>query len=221
LNCHILLFFHLVATKPCSFLFLFFENIRQVATWKVDGNLPIHIACSFRSPFPLISVVIEAYTQGASVPNDSGDLPIHCVLCPVREAGLLTVVDLLKVVALLLRHHPNGAKQKNNHGNVAVHCATAHDAPMDVIKLLLKAYPEGAHQKNNNSKTPLDLAVENGASPEVVAFLQGKGIPSSEEESSSDDVKAVAALHEWIAGKEGWEVAIIRAECKRYNPLSY
>jgi ankyrin repeat protein len=85
-----------------------------------------------------------------------------------------------------------GASVSNDsNGDLPLHCASSHNCPLKVIEALYNAYPDGAHQKNNDSKTPLDLAVENGASPEVVAFLQDKGIPSSKEESSSVTVKAV------------------------------
>ena len=81
--------------------------------------------------------------------------------------------------------------QHKKDGNLPIHIACSVRTSLDVVKTLYNAYPDGAHQKNHDSKTPLDLAVENGASPEVVAFLQSKGMPSSKEESSSDDVKAV------------------------------
>ena len=47
---------------------------------------------------------------------------------------------------------------------------------------MYNAYPEGAHQKNNDSNTPLDLAIADGASPNVVALLQGKNVPPSDDE---------------------------------------
>jgi len=88
----------------------------------------------------------------------------------------------LDVERLLLKVFPEGAAQKNNHGNLPLHYAAHYNAPMEVVEALYIAYPEGAHQKNNDSNTPLDLAIADGASPNVVALLQGKTVPPSDDE---------------------------------------
>jgi ankyrin repeat protein len=63
-----------------------------------------------------------------------------------------------------------------------LHYAAHYNAPLEVVEALYQAYPEGATQKNNDSNTPLDLAIADGASPNVVALLQGKNVPPSEDE---------------------------------------
>jgi len=50
------------------------------------------------------------------------------------------------------------------------------------VEALYATYPEGAHRKNNDGNTPLDLAIADGASTNVVALLQGKSVPPSENE---------------------------------------
>ena len=75
-----------------------------------------------------------------------------------------------------------GAARKNNHGNLPLHYAAHYNAPLEVVEALYRAYPEAAHQKNNDSNTPLDLAIADGASPNVVALLQGKTSPPSDDE---------------------------------------
>lgn len=77
---------------------------------------------------------------------------------------------------------PKGAARKNNHGNLPLHYAAHYNAPLEVVEALYRAYPEAAHQKNNDSNTPLDLAIADGASPNVVALLQGKTSPPSDDE---------------------------------------
>jgi len=88
----------------------------------------------------------------------------------------------MDVERLLLKVFPEGAAQKNNHGNLPLHYAAHYNAPLEVVEALYAAYPEGAHQKNNDSNTPLDLAIADGASPNVVALLQGKTVPPSDDE---------------------------------------
>jgi ankyrin repeat protein len=81
-----------------------------------------------------------------------------------------------------LKIYPEGAAQKNNHGNLPLHYAAHYNAPLEVVEALYHAYPEGATQKNNDNNTPLDLAIADGASPNVVALLQGKAIPPTDDE---------------------------------------
>ena len=88
----------------------------------------------------------------------------------------------LDVEKLLLKVYPDGAAQKNNHGNLPLHYAAHYNAPLEVVEALYNAYPEGASQKNNDNNTPLDLAIADGASPNVVALLQGKSIPPTDDE---------------------------------------
>jgi ankyrin repeat protein len=75
-----------------------------------------------------------------------------------------------------------GAAQKNNHGNLPLHYAAHYNAPLEVVEALYNAFPDGALQKNNDNNTPLDLAIADGASPNVVALLQGKSIPPTDDE---------------------------------------
>lgn len=88
----------------------------------------------------------------------------------------------LDVEKLLLKVYPEGAAQKNNHGNLPLHYAAHYNAPLEVVEALYHAYPEGASQKNNDNNTPLDLAIADGASPNVVALLQGKSVPPTDDE---------------------------------------
>merc|ERR1719478_681688 len=84
------------------------------------------------------------------------------------------------------------AQVKNDRGNLPLHTAASFRAPLEVAEALLEAYPEAASITNNYGnlalhftawkKGPLDLAIADGASPNVVALLQGKTSPPSDDE---------------------------------------
>lgn len=147
---------------------------RHEARIKNDrGNLPLHTAASFRAPIEVTEALLEAYPEAASITNNYGNLALHFAAWKKGP---------LDVERLLLKVYPEGATQKNNHGNLPLHYAAHYNAPLEVVEALYNAYPEGAHQKNNDSNTPLDLAIADGASPNVVALLQGKTVPPSDDE---------------------------------------
>ncbi|CAB9519425.1 ESX-3 secretion system protein EccA3 [Seminavis robusta] len=147
---------------------------RHEARIKNDrGNLPLHSAASFRAPLEVTESLLEAYPEAASMTNNYGNLALHFT---AWKKGPLDVEKLL------LKIFPEGAAQKNNHGNLPLHYAAHYNAPLEVVEALYHAYPEGATQKNNDNNTPLDLAIADGASPNVVALLQGKNIPPTDDE---------------------------------------
>eukprot|EP00586_Coscinodiscus_wailesii_P023182 CAMPEP_0172509352 /NCGR_PEP_ID=MMETSP1066-20121228/219700_1 /TAXON_ID=671091 /ORGANISM="Coscinodiscus wailesii, Strain CCMP2513" /LENGTH=672 /DNA_ID=CAMNT_0013287793 /DNA_START=316 /DNA_END=2334 /DNA_ORIENTATION=+ len=149
-------------------------NTRHEAQVKNDrGNLPLHTAASFRAPIEVTEALLDAYPEAASQTNNYGNLALHFT---AWKKGPLDVEKLL------LKVYPEGAAQKNNHGNLPLHYAAHYNAPLEVVEALYNAYPEAAMQKNTDSNTPLDLAIADGASPNVVALLQGKKIPPTDEE---------------------------------------
>lgn len=149
-------------------------NFRHEAKVKNDrGNLPLHSAASFRAPLEVAESLLDAYPEAARESNNYGNLALHFT---AWKKGPLDVEKLL------LRIYPEGAAQKNNHGNLPLHYAAHYNAPLEVVEALYNAFPEGAQQNNNDNNTPLDLAIADGASPNVIALLQGKSVPPSEEE---------------------------------------
>jgi ankyrin repeat protein len=133
----------------------------------------LHSAASFRAPIEVAEALLEAYPEAASMTNNYGNLALHFTAWKKGP---------LDVERLLLKVYPEGAASKNNHGNLPLHYAAHYNAPMDVVEALYNAYPEGATQKNNDNNTPLDLAIADGASPNVVALLQGKSVPPTDDE---------------------------------------
>lgn len=149
-------------------------STRNEAKVKNDrGNLPLHSAASFRAPLEVTEALLEAFPEAAGMTNNYGNLALHFTAWKKGP---------LDVERLLLKVFPEGAAQKNNHGNLPLHYAAHYNAPLEVVEALYNAYPEGALQKNNDNNTPLDLAIADGASPNVVALLQGKSVPPSDEE---------------------------------------
>jgi len=137
------------------------------------GNLPLHTAASFRSPLEVTEALLEAYPEAASMTNNYGNLALHFAAWKKGP---------LDVERLLLKVYPEGACQKNNHGNLPLHYAAHYNAPLEVVEALYHAFPDGANQTNNDNNTPLDLAIADGASPNVVALLQGKNVPPTDDE---------------------------------------
>jgi hypothetical protein len=117
--------------------------------------------------------LLEAYPEAASLTNNYGNLALHFTAWKKGP---------LDVERLFLKVYPEGAAQKNNHGNLPLHYAAHYNAPLEVVEALYNAYPEGALQKNNDNNTPLDLAIADGASPNVVALLQGKSVPPTDDD---------------------------------------
>jgi hypothetical protein len=147
---------------------------RHEAQVKNDrGNLPLHSAASFRAPLEVAEALLEAYPEAASMTNNYGNLALHFTAWKKGP---------LEVMKVLLKIYPEGAAQKNNHGNLPLHYAAHYNAPLEIVEALYHAYPEGASQKNNDNNTPLDLAIADGASPNVVALLQGKTVPPTDDE---------------------------------------
>lgn len=124
-------------------------------------------------PLKKTEALLEAYPEAASLTNNYGNLALHFTAWKKGP---------LDVERLLLKVFPEGAAQKNNHGNLPLHYAAHYNAPLEVVEALYHAYPEGAQQKNNDNNTPLDLAIADGASPNVVALLQGKTVPPTDDE---------------------------------------
>jgi hypothetical protein len=120
-----------------------------------------------------IESLLQAYPEAASLTNNYGNLPLHFTAWKKGP---------LDVEILLLKVYPEGAASKNNHGNLPLHYAAHYNAPLEIVEALYNAYPEGATEKNNDNNTPLDLAIADGASPNVVALLQGKHVPATDDE---------------------------------------
>ena len=128
---------------------------------------------SFFQRIKTTECLLDAHPEAASNTNNYGNLALHFT---AWKKGPLDVEKLL------LKVYPEGAACKNNHGNLPLHYAAHYNAPLEVVEALYHAYPQGAQQKNNDNNTPLDLAIADGASPNVVALLQGKSVPPTDDE---------------------------------------
>ena len=66
------------------------------------------------------------------------------------------------VILRLIEHYPNGLKQKDKDGNLAIHSACENNAPNDkVILKMIDLYPDSLRRKDKDGNTPLHSFIEN------------------------------------------------------------
>ena len=70
------------------------------------------------------------------------------------------------VILRLIEHYPNGLKQKDKDGNLAIHSACENNAPNDkVILKMIEFYADGVTQKDKDGK---EIVYEGGNTWEIV-----------------------------------------------------
>ena len=66
------------------------------------------------------------------------------------------------VILRLIEHYPDGLKQKDKDGNLAIHAACENNEPNDkVILKMIDLYPDSLRQKDKDGNTPLHSFIEN------------------------------------------------------------
>ena len=66
------------------------------------------------------------------------------------------------VILRLIEHYPDGLKQKDKDGNLAIHSACENNAPNDkVILKMIDLYPDSLRRKDKDGNTPLHSFIEN------------------------------------------------------------
>ena len=66
------------------------------------------------------------------------------------------------VILRLIEHYPDGLKQKDKDGNLAIHAVCENNAPNDkVILKMIDLYPDSLRQKDKDGNTPLHSFIEN------------------------------------------------------------
>ena len=66
------------------------------------------------------------------------------------------------VILRLIEHYPDGLKQKDKVGNLAIHSACENNAPNDkVILKMIDLYPDSLRRKDKDGNTPLHSFIEN------------------------------------------------------------
>eukprot|EP00964_Phaeocystis_antarctica_P077041 scaffold47726_cov53-Phaeocystis_antarctica.AAC.4 len=120
-----------------------------------------------------------------------------------KQIGMPSLSEALRneasdaVVLALLAAHPEGAKEKDENGNLPLHFAVAYEASEAVVQALLAAHPEGAKEKNTYGSLPLHRAVEEQASDAVVLALLAahpEGAKEKSDQTSSLPLHAAVAV---------------------------
>ena len=120
---------------------------RSVKIWR---RLPIHLACQQKVPVGLITVLIEAYPEGASVADPQyGLLPLH--LAVSHGAGL-------PVVKRLLEACPEATMAVDPQGQMPLHKAVLSVASYAVVEALVEVDPYAISAVDRDGKTPIDYA---------------------------------------------------------------
>ena len=99
-----------------------------VHKFDVEGNLPLHMACSAGN-LHMVSLLLSHFEGGASVRNNDGMLPLHyAVVSGSRE-----------VVNVLLSAFPPGVSVCDNEGNLPLHFGASLEGTIgrSILKALL------------------------------------------------------------------------------------
>lgn len=131
------------------------------------GKLPLHRAAAAIShrkttpDTPLGSVIcnlVEVYPEGASFADDSGCLPIHCIVSN-SEVWDVEVETIFNANQSAVRTRCG----KEFQNRLAIHLAASNSrAKCSLIERLVELHPQGLMQADNHGKLPLHLACECG-----------------------------------------------------------
>mmetsp|Transcript_23643 Transcript_23643/g.34380 ORF Transcript_23643/g.34380 Transcript_23643/m.34380 type:complete len:415 (-) Transcript_23643:2640-3884(-) len=89
------------------------------------------------------------------------------------------------VVSLLLRKHPDAARERDDEGQTPLHLACRYGAPHDVLSALLSSWPDAAREKDASGQTPLHSACEYKLPLSVLALFLSR-CPDVAKEKDSD-----------------------------------
>lgn len=118
-----------------------------IAVWK---RLPIHIVCAHAAPVGLVSVLLQAYPEGALAvdPRDSST-PLH-ISCASKAP--------VAVVKLLVSQCPESTTATNKQGRLPLHVAILNVASYSVIEALIQDHPNTVIALDDDKKSAIDYA---------------------------------------------------------------
>ena len=144
-----------------------------VRTADIDGELPVHTACSFNSNGETTKYLLCSYPESINIPDSEGYCPLHYFFLNLTSARVGTNISEqdLDVLRLPL-HNDRGAVSKptNSRSNLPLHLA-CWSSSLAVVKSVYNLYPEAILMQNNSRDTPLDIARERNHH-EVVSCLE-------------------------------------------------
>ena len=143
---------------------------KALSTKNRARDTPLHVACSRRQLcVKLIRTLLAAYPEAAAIPNNRGDLPLHCVAMGGTQQGLSAVWELL------VKAYPEAVYATNTYGQTPVHIAATqtHHPLTDAAAMytLWQSHPAVLLMADKHGNTPLHVACQTGASSEIIRLL--------------------------------------------------
>ena len=177
----------------------------RVSKLNESGSNSLHVASQYiKTVDPSIFLLlIEADPQCCSVVNKYGLLPIH--------KAAMNSSDLTKASSrsfkMLLATHPDGIRQPNNFGQLALHLALSTKHPtMLIVNQLIESFPESLRVQDKFGHLPLHKACSNKKiSQEIIISV----LNSYRKGASYADVNGFTPLH-WLACQDKPNVEVIK-----------
>uniref|UniRef100_A0A7S2EH29 Uncharacterized protein n=1 Tax=Ditylum brightwellii TaxID=49249 RepID=A0A7S2EH29_9STRA len=135
------------------------------------GDNLLHIACRYKAPLEVVSLLIQRYPRYLNGENDNGEVPLH-VACAYKAP--------FDIVSLLAQ--TGGYASMNRKcipfGEAPIHVACRERASPKIISLLLETYPLSVQLEDSTSNLPIHIACTDyhmeEVSLEVVSLLLEK-----------------------------------------------
>lgn len=156
------------------------DNKSKAATKELDEyeRLPLHYACARAMPFDVVQALIDAFPEGARVPDKNGQLPLH--LSVMRSAEI-------DIVRLLVKTFPEAVISKDNYNYIPLHHAIEIGASEEIYQHLLEV-DKRCSEMPVDGRLPLHFAIETKRSPAAIdmilkAFPKAARVPEKSERS--------------------------------------
>ena len=186
----------------------------RVSKLNESGSNSLHVAAQYiKTVDPSIFLLlIEADPVCCSVVNRYGLLPLH--------KAAMNSSDLTKASSrsfrMLLATHPNGIRQPNNAGQLALHLALSAKHPtMLIVNQLIEAYPEALRIQDKFGHLPLHKASSN---KRISADIVISVLKSYRNAASYADINGFTPLH-WLACQDNPNAEVVK-EFLRVFPMA-
>ncbi|GMH91804.1 hypothetical protein TrVE_jg2879 [Triparma verrucosa] len=165
-----------------------------------NGIFPLHIAVWHKAPASVVKEMIELAPEAVSKKTTSGYYPLDYAklfnnedeemlakLEPTEQKeeeekaaiqdGTQTELHKLcyfkfKPAMARCQTHQIEASYQDENGDLPLHCALEHQAPLNLIEALLQAHPGGAWHKNKAGKLPLHVCAQHWVKVKVLRAVK-------------------------------------------------
>lgn len=111
----------------------------------MEGNLPIHLACSMSSS-DVVRLVSPSHSRTRSHKNQKRQTPLH-MACTRDNIDIAMLQHLVQI-------YPSACKDQDRHGRLPLHVACMWKADTVVLKLLLDVFPGAMRLDDLHKQTP-------------------------------------------------------------------